>query len=162
MWSSATMPFTSLRIPAITPSSFRCRSISASAPAAGCSGHGGGSSTVTNDDVYIGNVPVTIDCDGTTCVPGGTPGGTGSGAHYGIGLEQWGVGATANNSLFQGGNGPDTCAAGYGCSGWNIDGRTSDYQRQRHQQLFLRLSTSTSLEPLAMRTAHPHRMPEWS
>ena len=88
--------------------------------AAGCSGNGAGAATVTNDNVYIANVPVTIDCDGTTCVPGGTPGGTGTGAHYGIGLEQWGVGATSNNSLFQGGNGPDTCTAGYGCSGWNI------------------------------------------
>ncbi len=75
---------------------------------------------MTNDDVYIANVPVTIDCNGTTCVPGGTPGGTGTGAHYGIGLEQWGVGATSKFSLFQGGNGPDTCTAGYDCSGWNI------------------------------------------
>jgi hypothetical protein len=88
--------------------------------AAGCSGNGGGSATVANDNVYIGNVPVTIDCNGTTCVPGGTPGGTGSGAHYGIGLEQWGVGATATYSLFQGGNGPDTCTGGYTCSGWGI------------------------------------------
>lgn len=73
--------------------------------ASGCSGKGGGAATVANDDVYIGNVPVTI---------------TGSGAHYGIGLEEWGVGATAMYSLFQGGNGPDTCDAGYGCSGWGI------------------------------------------
>jgi Chitobiase/beta-hexosaminidase C-terminal domain/Bacterial Ig-like domain (group 2)/Beta xylosidase C-terminal Concanavalin A-like domain len=73
--------------------------------AAGCSGNGSGVATASNDDVYIGNVPVTI---------------TGSGAHYGIGLEQWGVGATATYSLFQGGNGPDTCDAGYGCSGWGI------------------------------------------
>ena len=71
--------------------------------AGGCSGNGSGAATVANDDVYIGNVPITI---------------SGGGAHYGIGLEQWGVGATATNSLFQGGNGPDTCAAGYGCSGW--------------------------------------------
>lgn len=73
--------------------------------AAGCSGNGGGAATVANDNAYIGNVPVTI---------------SGSGAHYGIGLEEWGVGATATNSLFQGGNGPDTCDAGYGCSGWSV------------------------------------------
>jgi hypothetical protein len=72
---------------------------------AGCSGKGEGAATVADDNVYIGNVPVTI---------------TGSGAHYGIGLEQWGVGATATNSLFQGGNGPDTCEAGYGCSSWSV------------------------------------------
>jgi Fn3 associated/Bacterial Ig-like domain (group 2) len=86
----------------------------------GCTANGEGASTVVDDNVYIGNVPVTIDCDGTTCVPGGIPGGTGSGAHYGIGLEQWGAGATANYNLFQGGNGPDTCAAGYSCAGWSI------------------------------------------
>jgi Fn3 associated/Bacterial Ig-like domain (group 2) len=73
--------------------------------ARGCSGQGGGAATVANDNVYIGNVPVTI---------------TGSGAHYGIGLEQWGVGAIAMNSLFQGGNGRSTCDAGYGCSGWGV------------------------------------------
>jgi hypothetical protein len=87
--------------------------------AAGCNGNGSGASTITNDNVYIGNVPVTIDCNGTTC-SSGVPGGTGSGAHYGIGLEQWGVGAVANYNLFQGGNGPDTCDAGWGCSGWGI------------------------------------------
>jgi Fn3 associated/Bacterial Ig-like domain (group 2) len=59
-----------------------------------------------NDDVYIGNVPIT--------------GETGSGAHYGIGLELGGAGSIATNSLFQGGNGPDSCGAGYGCSGWSI------------------------------------------
>jgi Fn3 associated/Bacterial Ig-like domain (group 2) len=58
-----------------------------------------------SDNVMIGNVPVTIG---------------GSGAHYGIGLELWGAGSIATNNLFQGGNGPDTCAAGWGCSGWNI------------------------------------------
>jgi hypothetical protein len=87
--------------------------------AAGCNGDGSGAATVTNDNVYIGNVPVTIDCSGTTC-SSGVPGGTGSGAHYGIGLEQWGVGAIANYNLFQGGNGPDTCDAGWGCSGWGV------------------------------------------
>jgi hypothetical protein len=59
-----------------------------------------------DDNVYIGNVPIT--------------GETGSGAHYGIGLELWGAGSIATNSLFQGGNGPESCGAGYGCSGWNI------------------------------------------
>jgi hypothetical protein len=88
--------------------------------AAGCNGNGSGSATVSNDNVYIGNVPVTIDCDGTTCVPGGISGGVGSGAHYGIGLEQWGVGATAQYNLFQGGNDPDTCDGGFGCSGWGV------------------------------------------
>jgi hypothetical protein len=87
--------------------------------AAGCKGNGSGAATVANDNVYIGNVPITIDCDGTSCTSG-VPGGTGSGAHYGIGLEQWGVGATAQYNLFQGGNGPDNCAGGGGCSGWNI------------------------------------------
>ena len=61
---------------------------------------------IANDNVYIGNVPIT--------------GETGSGAHYGIGLELWGAGSVATNSLFQGGNGPESCGAGYGCSGWNI------------------------------------------
>jgi Chitobiase/beta-hexosaminidase C-terminal domain/Bacterial Ig-like domain (group 2) len=59
-----------------------------------------------SDDVYIGNVPIT--------------GETGSGAHYGIGLELGGAGSVATNSLYQGGNGADTCGAGYGCSGWSI------------------------------------------
>jgi hypothetical protein len=58
-----------------------------------------------SDNVYIGNVPVTA---------------TGSGAHYGIGLELWGAGSIATDSLFQGGNGADTCNAGWGCSGWLI------------------------------------------
>jgi Fn3 associated/Beta xylosidase C-terminal Concanavalin A-like domain len=57
------------------------------------------------DDVFIGNVPVTL---------------TGQGGHYGIGLELWGAGSVATYNLFQGGNGPDTCAAGWGCSGWDI------------------------------------------
>ena len=61
---------------------------------------------VANDNVYIGDVPIT--------------GETGWGAHYGIGLELWGAGSVATNSLFQGGNGPESCGAGYGCSGWNI------------------------------------------
>ena len=58
--------------------------------------------TVT-DNVMIGNVPVTIG---------------GSGGHYGIGLELWGAGSIATNNLFQGGNGGETCDAGWGCSGW--------------------------------------------
>jgi Fn3 associated/Bacterial Ig-like domain (group 2) len=61
---------------------------------------------VANDNVYIGNVPIT--------------GETGWGAHYGIGLELWGAGSIATNSLFQGGNGAESCGAGSGCSGWNI------------------------------------------
>jgi Fn3 associated len=61
---------------------------------------------VADDNVYIGNVPIT--------------GETGSGAHYGIGLELWGAGSVVTNSLFQGGNGPESCGAGYGCSGWGI------------------------------------------
>jgi hypothetical protein len=60
---------------------------------------------VVDDNVFIANVPVTI---------------SGSGAHYGIGLELWGAGSIATNNLFQGGNGADTCAAGWGCSGWAI------------------------------------------
>ncbi len=59
-----------------------------------------------DDNVFIGNVAIT--------------GETGSGAHYGIGLELWGAGSAATNSLFQGGNGPESCGAGYGCSGWGI------------------------------------------
>ncbi len=58
-----------------------------------------------DDNVMLGNVPVMIG---------------GSGAHYGIGLELWGAGSIATNNLFQGGNGADTCAAGYGCWGWGI------------------------------------------
>jgi hypothetical protein len=58
-----------------------------------------------NDDVLIGNVPVTL---------------TGSGGHYGIGMELWGAGTIAEYNLLQGGNGPDTCAAGWGCTGWQI------------------------------------------
>jgi regulation of enolase protein 1 (concanavalin A-like superfamily) len=57
------------------------------------------------DDVFIGNVPITL---------------TGQGGHYGIGLELWGAGSIATYNLFQGGNGPDTCAAGWGCTGWDI------------------------------------------
>jgi parallel beta-helix repeat protein len=60
---------------------------------------------MVTDDVFIGNVPITL---------------TGSGGHYGIGLELWGAGSVATYNLFQGGNGPDTCAAGWGCSGWDI------------------------------------------
>lgn len=59
-----------------------------------------------DDNVYIGAVPITQE--------------TGSGAHYGIGLEIWGPGSIASNSLFQGGNGPESCGAGYGCWGWVI------------------------------------------
>ncbi len=61
---------------------------------------------IADDNVYIGGVPIT--------------GETGSGAHYGIGLELWGAGSVATNSLFQGGNGPESCGAGYGCTGWNL------------------------------------------
>ena len=61
---------------------------------------------IADDNVYIGDVPIT--------------GETGWGAHYGIGLELWGAGSVATNSLFQGGNGPESCGAGYGCSGWNL------------------------------------------
>jgi Fn3 associated/Bacterial Ig-like domain (group 2) len=60
---------------------------------------------IVTDSVFIGNVPVTL---------------TGQGGHYGIGLELWGAGSIATYNLFQGGNGPDTCAAGWGCSGWDI------------------------------------------
>jgi hypothetical protein len=60
---------------------------------------------MVTDDIFIGNVPITIN---------------GPGAHYGIGLELWGAGSVATYNLFQGGNGPDTCAAGWGCSGWDI------------------------------------------
>lgn len=62
--------------------------------------------TVTNDNVLIGNVPITLG---------------GSGAHYGIGNEQAGSGSIAQYNLMQGGNGADTCAAGFGCSGWSFD-----------------------------------------
>jgi Chitobiase/beta-hexosaminidase C-terminal domain/Bacterial Ig-like domain (group 2) len=58
-----------------------------------------------SDNVFIGNVPITLG---------------GQGAHYGIGLELWGAGSIATYNLFQGGNGADTCAAGYGCTGWVI------------------------------------------
>jgi hypothetical protein len=58
-----------------------------------------------NDDVLIGNVPVTV---------------SGSGAHYGIGMELWGAGTIVEYNLLQGGNGADTCAAGWGCSAWGI------------------------------------------
>ena len=61
--------------------------------------------SVANDNVELGTVPITI---------------TGSGAHYGIGIEQWGQGAIAQYNLFQGNNTPDTCDAGYSCSGWGI------------------------------------------
>jgi len=60
---------------------------------------------LVTDDVFIGNVPVTL---------------TGQGGHYGIGLELWGAGSVATYNLFQGGNGADKCAAGWGCTGWNI------------------------------------------
>jgi hypothetical protein len=57
------------------------------------------------DDVFIANVPVTL---------------AGSAGHYGIGLELWGAGSIAQNNLFQGGNVPDTCGAGWGCTGYGI------------------------------------------
>ena len=57
------------------------------------------------DNVFIGNVPITIG---------------GSGGHYGIGLELWGAGSIATHNLFQGGNGPDTCSAGWSCSSWGV------------------------------------------
>ncbi len=60
----------------------------------------------SDDNVFISNVPIT--------------GETGPGAHYGIGLELWGAGSVATNNLFQGGNGPESCGAGYGCTGWTI------------------------------------------
>ena len=59
-----------------------------------------------DDNVFIAGVPIT--------------GETGTGAHYGIGLELWGAGSIATNNLFQGGNGPESCGAGYGCTGWNL------------------------------------------
>jgi Bacterial Ig-like domain (group 2)/Chitobiase/beta-hexosaminidase C-terminal domain len=58
-----------------------------------------------DDNVFIGNVPINVG---------------GSGAHYGIGLELWGPGSIATNNLFQGGNGPSDCDAGWSCSGWVI------------------------------------------
>jgi regulation of enolase protein 1 (concanavalin A-like superfamily) len=58
-----------------------------------------------SDNVFLGNVPITIG---------------GAGGHYGIGLELWGAGSIATNNLFQGGNGPDDCSSGWGCSGWGI------------------------------------------
>jgi hypothetical protein len=57
------------------------------------------------DNVFIANVPVTL---------------AGSAGHYGIGLELWGAGSIAQNNLFQGGNVPDTCGAGWGCTGYGI------------------------------------------
>jgi hypothetical protein len=57
------------------------------------------------DNVFIGNVPVNL---------------AGSAGHYGIGLELWGAGSIAQNNLFQGGNVPDTCGAGWGCTGYGI------------------------------------------
>jgi hypothetical protein len=57
------------------------------------------------DDVFIANVPVNL---------------AGSAGHYGIGLELWGAGSVAQNNLFQGGNVPDTCGAGWGCTGYGI------------------------------------------
>jgi hypothetical protein len=59
-----------------------------------------------DDNVLISNVPIT--------------GETGIGAHYGLGLELWGAGSIATNNLFQGGNGPESCGAGWGCTGWTI------------------------------------------
>jgi Fn3 associated/Bacterial Ig-like domain (group 2) len=59
-----------------------------------------------DDNVFISDVPIT--------------GETGPGAHYGIGLELWGAGSIATNNLFQGGNGSESCGAGYGCTGWNL------------------------------------------
>src|ERR1700733_3709442 len=57
------------------------------------------------DNVFIANVPVNL---------------AGSAGHYGIGLELWGAGSIAQNNLFQGGNVPDTCGAGWGCTGYGI------------------------------------------
>ncbi|MGB8537164.1 MAG: FN3 associated domain-containing protein, partial [Acidobacteriaceae bacterium] len=60
---------------------------------------------VISDNVFIGNVPVTL---------------SGAGGHYGIGLELWGAGSIATYNLFQGGNGSPTCPAGGWCSGWQL------------------------------------------
>jgi hypothetical protein len=57
------------------------------------------------DNVFIAGVPVNL---------------AGSAGHYGIGLELWGAGSIAENNLFQGGNVPDTCGAGWGCTGYGI------------------------------------------
>jgi hypothetical protein len=57
------------------------------------------------DNVFIAGVPVDL---------------AGSAGHYGIGLELWGAGSIAQNNLFQGGNVPDTCGAGWGCTGYGI------------------------------------------
>jgi Chitobiase/beta-hexosaminidase C-terminal domain len=58
-----------------------------------------------SDDVFIGNVAVTL---------------AGSAGHYGIGLELWGAGSIATYNLFQGANGAETCGGGWWCSGWQI------------------------------------------
>ena len=59
---------------------------------------------IASDNVFIGNVPIT---DPST-------------HNYGIGLEFWGAGSVATYNLFQGANGPETCAGGWWCSGWQI------------------------------------------
>jgi Chitobiase/beta-hexosaminidase C-terminal domain len=62
-----------------------------------------------NDNVYIGNVPITFG---------------GSGAHYGYGQEVWGAGMNGQWNVSQGGNstGSGVCAGytrgGFFCSGW--------------------------------------------
>jgi hypothetical protein len=56
-----------------------------------------------NDNAILAVVPVTI---------------AGSGGHYADGIEIWGTGASGQYNLFQGGNGGETCAAGFECSGW--------------------------------------------
>lgn len=69
---------------------------------------------IADDNVYIGAVPIPTE--------------TGPNAHYGIGLEIWGPGSVATNSLFQGSNEPESCGAGYGCYGWvlSLGGSYSD------------------------------------
>jgi hypothetical protein len=57
------------------------------------------------DNVFVAGVPVNL---------------AGSAGHYGIGLELWGAGSIAQNNLIQGGNVPDTCGAGWGCTGYGI------------------------------------------
>ena len=65
---------------------------------------------VANDNVFIGNVQ-PVSCTGCT------------GSHYGIGLETWGVGASGQYNVFQGGNSAPICsgvANGF-CTMWNLD-----------------------------------------
>ncbi len=92
---TATTRFINPIIPATTPSGCRCRNTLPSI-----------SPTHTvQDNVFIAIVPVNL---------------AGSAGHYGIGLELWGAGSIAQNNLFQGGNAPDTCGAGWGCTGYGI------------------------------------------